>query len=109
MIEKYWGKDGIPEPIVAYPPVDLDPFWGKTPLKERAKQVIYVGRFIPQKRHEIMKKLAVDLPQVQFLSVGGLRETEQEWFEAFSKDLPANYALKPNVPNDELVKLYQRI
>ena len=25
MIEKYWGKDGIPEPIVAYPPVDLDP------------------------------------------------------------------------------------
>ena len=108
MIEKYWGKDGIPEPIVAYPPVNLDPYWSKTPLVDRVKQVIYVGRFIPQKRHELMKKLAVDLPQVQFLSVGGLRETEQQWFESFSKDLPTNYTLRPNVPNDELVKLYQQ-
>ncbi len=107
MIEKYWGKDGIPEPIVAYPPVDLDPFWNKSPLKDRSKQVIYVGRFIPQKRHELMKKLAIDLPQVQFLSVGGLRDTEQEWFEAFSKDLPANYILKPNVPNEELAAIYK--
>jgi glycosyltransferase involved in cell wall biosynthesis len=107
MIEKYWSKDKIPEPIVAYPPVDLDPFWSKIPLKDRLKQVIYVGRFIPQKRHELMKKLAVDLPKFQFLSVGGLRDTEQQWFEDFSKDLPANYKLKPNVPSQELVKLYE--
>ncbi|MGA2680337.1 MAG: glycosyltransferase [Candidatus Bathyarchaeia archaeon] len=108
MIEKYWSKDKIPEPIVAYPPVDLDPFWSKTPLKDRLKQVIYVGRFIPQKRHELMKKLAVDLPEFQFLSVGGLRDTEQLWFEVFSKDLPANYKLKPNVPSQELVQLYEQ-
>lgn len=105
MIEKYWGKDGIPEPIVAYPPVDIDPFWCNSPLKDRIKRIIYIGRFIPQKRHELMKKLAVDLPQFEFVSVGGLRETEDEWFEAFSKDLPTNYALKPNVPGEELTKL----
>jgi glycosyltransferase involved in cell wall biosynthesis len=107
MVEKYWGRDGIPEPIVAYPPVDTEPFWSATPLKDRLKRVIYVGRFIPQKRHELMKQLAVDLPQFNFLSVGGLRETEQEWFDSFSKDLPANYAVKPNVPSPELVKLYR--
>ena len=105
MIEKYWGKDGISEPIVAYPPVDLDPFWCESSLQTRLKRVIYVGRFIPQKRHELMKKLAIDLPQFQFLSVGGLRETEQKWFETLSKDLPTNYTLKTNVSNDDLVKL----
>lgn len=106
MIEKYWSRDGIPEVIVAYPPVDLDPFWCRTPLKQRVKRVIYVGRFIPQKRHELMKKLAADLPGIQFLSVGGLRETEDEWFKEFLKDMPSNYSAKPNVPSDELLKLY---
>lgn len=107
MIEKYWSKDGIPEPIVAYPPVDIDPFWCDTPLTDRLKRVIYVGRFIPEKRHELLKKLAVDLPQIRFLSVGGLRETEAEWFKAFSMDIPSNYTLKANVSGEELVELYR--
>ncbi|HYA77273.1 MAG TPA: glycosyltransferase [Verrucomicrobiae bacterium] len=105
-IEKYWSKDGIPEPIVAFPPVDLELFWCKTPLVERTKRVIYVGRFIPQKRHELMKKLAAEIPKIQFLSVGGLRETEEEWFKEFTKDSPTNYVAKPNLPSNELLKLY---
>lgn len=104
VIEKYWGKFGI-SPIVAYPPVDLDLFWCNTPLKERPKRIIYVGRFIPQKRHEMMKKLAIDLPQFEFISVGGLRESDEKWFEDFSKNLPANYILKPNLPGKDLTQL----
>ena len=54
-----------------------------------------------------MKKLAVDFPQFEFVSVGLLRDSEASWFEIFSKDLPANYYVKPNLPEDELIKLMQ--
>ena len=41
------------------------------------------------------------------LSVGLLRDTEQAWYEGFSKDLPANYTLKPNLPEKELTQYLQ--
>ncbi len=107
MIQRYWGPIGISEPVVVYPPVNLDAFWCDEPLKERTKQVAYVGRFIPQKRHTIMKQLAADLPNYEFVSIGGLRDTEKEWFKRFSEDTPKNYTLKPNLPIDELVKTVQ--
>jgi glycosyltransferase involved in cell wall biosynthesis len=68
---------------------------------------VYIARFIPQKRHEILKQLATSFPQLQFVSIGLLRETEQTWFENFNKDLPANYSLKPNLPEKELITLLQ--
>ncbi len=107
MIERYWGPLGISEPIVIYPPVNLDDFWCSKPLSERKKRVTYVGRFIPQKRHEIIKKLASELPEYEFVSIGGLRDTEEAWFKAFSEETPKNYILKPNLPMDDLVRTVQ--
>ena len=104
--EKYWGKFGVKNPEVAYPPLE-GRFWSDKPLNQRAKRVLYVGRFVPQKRHEIMKKLAADFPQFEFVSAGLLRDSEEGWFGEFSKDRPANYNLKPNLPEEELIKLFQ--
>lgn len=106
MTQKYWGKFEVAEPVVAYPPVE-DQFWSNKPLGERAKRVVYIGRFIPQKRHELMKKLAAEFPTFEFASVGLLRDTEEAWFEEFAKDLPSNYVLKPNLPEAQLVALLQ--
>jgi glycosyltransferase involved in cell wall biosynthesis len=106
MTEKYWGIFGIKNPVVAYPPVE-ECFWSDKPLTERAKRVLYVGRFVPQKRHELLKKLAIDFPQFEFVSAGLLRDSESTWFEDFSKDLPANYTIKPNLPEEELISLFQ--
>lgn len=106
MTENYWQKFGIKNPIVAYPPVEKK-FWSDKPLNQRAKRVLYVGRFVPQKRHEIMKNLAVDFPKFEFVSAGLLRDSEQSWFENFSKDIPANYIVQPNLSEEELVKLFQ--
>ncbi len=106
MIQKYWGKFGIPEPVVAYPPVE-EPFWSNKPLNQRVNRVVYVARFIPQKRHEILKQLATSFPQLQFESAGLLRDTEQGWFETFSKVLPVNYRIAPNLPEKELISLLQ--
>jgi glycosyltransferase involved in cell wall biosynthesis len=54
-----------------------------------------------------MKKLAADFPQFEFVSAGLLRDSDQSWFENFSKDLPANYTVKPNLPEDGLIALFQ--
>ena len=102
--QKYWGKFGIVNPIIAYPPVET-PFWSEKPLAERVNRVVYTARFVPSKRHEILKQLSVYFPQLQFVSVGLLRDTEQAWFENFSKNLPTNYIVKPNLPEKELITL----
>jgi glycosyltransferase involved in cell wall biosynthesis len=107
MIERYWKSYGVKDPIIVYPPVNLANFWCDKPLSERRKRVIYVARFIPMKRHEIMKKLAADLPSYEFVSVGGLIEGEKGWFNKFSENLPQNYALKTNLPGSELVEMLQ--
>ena len=106
MTQKYWSKFGIREPVVSYPPVE-EPFWSDKPLSKRAKRVLYVGRFVPQKRHELLKKLAVDFPKFEFISAGLLRDSEAAWFEDFNKNLPANYRALPNLPEEQLIKLFQ--
>jgi glycosyltransferase involved in cell wall biosynthesis len=103
-IQKYWGKLGIIDPVIAYPPVET-PFWSEKPLTDRVNRVVYTARFVPLKRHEILKQLSLDFPKLQFVSVGLLRDTEQAWFEEFSKNLPSNYTVKPNLPEKDLTTL----
>ena len=104
MIERYW-KTRVKDLIIVYPPVNVENFWCDKPLSKRCKRVTYVARFIPIKRHEIMKRLAADLPAYEFVSVGGLINTEKAWFNRFSENLPSNYSLKPNLPGPELLSM----
>jgi glycosyltransferase involved in cell wall biosynthesis len=104
-IERYWKRHGVKDPVVVYPPVNLDKFWCEKPLSHRCKRVIYVARFIPVKRHEIMKKLAAELPDYEFVSVGGLIDSEKAWFNKFQENLPPNYSLKTNLPGLELLEI----
>ena len=106
-LKRYWKSHGVIEPIVVYPAVNLEKFWCDKLLSERQKRVTYVARFIPVKRHEIMKRLATDLPAYEFVSVGGLIETEKVWFNYFQKNLPSNYILKTNLPESELIDILQ--
>jgi glycosyltransferase involved in cell wall biosynthesis len=106
MTEKYWNKYGIREPVIVYPPVE-EAFWSNKPLNQRTNRVLYVARFIPGKRHEILKQLAISFPNLQFVSAGLLRNSEEGWFENFKKNLPTNYTLKPNLNESDLVKLFQ--
>jgi len=100
-----WKTYGTKTPDVIYPPVNLDKFWCTKPPSERRKRVVYVARFIPTKRHEILKKLAKDLPDYEFMSIGGLIESEKAWFENLSSDLPPNYSLKTNLPGPQLLDI----
>lgn len=102
---KLWKRHGIVDPIVVYPPVNLERFWCKKPLTQRRKRVVYVARFIPAKRHEVLKRLAADLPAYEFVSVGGLIEAEKDWFNKFQTELPQNYTLKTNLPTSDLLEI----
>jgi glycosyltransferase involved in cell wall biosynthesis len=105
MIMRYWKTHGVKDPLVVYPPVNLENFWCDKPLAERRKRITYVARFIPVKRHEIMKKLAAALPAYEFVSVGGLIDAEKVWFNKFSENLPHNYSMKTNLPGPDLIKI----
>jgi glycosyltransferase involved in cell wall biosynthesis len=105
MIEHFWKSHNVKEPIVVYPPVNLEHFWSDKAPSERRKRVIYIARFIRTKRHEIMKKLAADLPEYEFASVGGLNDGDKSWFNKFSENLPQNYTLKTDLPNSDLISI----
>ncbi len=106
-IALYWKSHGVKEPVVVYPAVNLEKFWCDKPISQRRKRVVYVARFIPVKRHEILKRLAADLPDYEFVSVGGLIDAEKAWFERFSQNLPLNYSMKTNLPGPELLNILQ--
>ena len=106
-IERYWKNRYVRDPVVIYPPVNLSKFWCDKPMSERKKQVVYVARFIPAKRHEIMKRLALDIPDCEFISIGGLIDAEKAWFDDFNKNLPPNYSLKTNLPGNQLLEILQ--
>lgn len=104
---RFWKQHGVKDPVVVYPPVNLEKFWCDKPLSQRSKRVVYVARFIPIKRHEILKSLASELPEYEFVSVGGLIDAEKAWFNRFQQDCPPNYSLKTNLPGPELVEILQ--
>jgi glycosyltransferase involved in cell wall biosynthesis len=104
-IQRYWKRHGVKEPVVVYPPVNLEKFWFDKPISQRQTRVVYVARFIPIKRHEILKRLAADLPGYEFVSIGGLIDAEKEWFDKFQENLPKNYTLKTNLPGPELLNI----
>jgi glycosyltransferase involved in cell wall biosynthesis len=106
-IERYWSNSGVKTPVVVYPPVNLANLWCDKPLPERQRKVVYVARFISTKRHELMKRLATELPNYEFVSIGGLTEAEREWFSQFSQNLPPNYSLKTNLPDTDLIQTLQ--
>ena len=106
-ITRYWKKQSLKDPVVVYPPVNLSRFWCNRPLSLRKKRVVYVARFIPAKRHEIMKRLASDIPDCEFISIGGLIDEEDSWFEKFKENLPSNYTLKTNLPENQLLAILQ--
>jgi len=102
IIKEVWGRLCTPEPIVVYPPVDINVFMCDKPLEERERRVVYVGRFHPDKRHGLMKKLAIEFPKYKFVSVVGVTEGMKKQFQHFSKNLPKNYVLMQNIPHKDL-------
>ncbi len=105
-IERLWGKYGIPEPTVVYPPT-LGRFDSSHAFEERQDRVLSVGRFSPFKRHEILKALAYDFPDIAFLSVGSYSKAYQLYSHNLLEGSPPNFSIRFGVSQTELARQYE--
>lgn len=101
-----WSKYGIPEPSVIYPPT-LRKFDSSLGWEERKNQVLCVGRFAPFKRHEIMKELAGELPDIAFLSVGSYVRAHDLYTRHLLDRSPPNFTVLFGASLGEMAENYQ--
>ena len=52
-----------------------------------------------------MKRLATDLPDYEFVSVGGLIDAEKAWFDQIQRKPAFKLFLKTNLPGPELLEI----
>ena len=92
------------EPIVVYPPVDVQKFNSEKDWREREDKVINIGTFIPFKRQIILLEIARLLPKIKFVLIGWLENRDSKYFQNIINNKPENVEVLHNVPDDTLVK-----
>ncbi len=100
--------------VVIYPPVQSIPINAKTKKK---KQILSVGRFtsvFQAKKQEVLidaflkAQAQGEFRGWELVLSGGLIESDRQYFEKLaSRIADTSIRLLPNIPNDELVRLYQ--
>ena len=104
-ILKVWGDNGIPEPKVVYPaPLERPP--SNIGWDNRENRVLYVARFAPFKRHELLRDLARRMPHVEFVSAGSYSSVHQEYVRSLLSNRPTNYSFRFNISQNDLMGLY---
>lgn len=108
LVEESWGRPGI----VIYPPVSVTDI---KPLKKK-KQILSVGRFygyLREKKHDFLidsfKKLDSEnkLSDWSLHLVGGATDGDRSYLKELKNQAKnANIFLHPNLPFDDLKKLY---
>jgi glycosyltransferase involved in cell wall biosynthesis len=76
-------------------------------LRSRPKRAVYLARIAPEKRHEVLKSLATQLPEYEFISAGLYQPIHYTYFEHLVNQLPSNYKVFLNLPPLEIKKLLE--
>lgn len=94
---------------VVHPPVNIDRF-SYPPEAPKEKVVLTVGRFSPEKRYEVVPRIAKLCPDYEFIIAGTItsRSVVDKLEEQLSFHHVINVRLMPNVPVDRLKSLYAR-
>ncbi len=96
-------------PEVLYPPVDIERF-ATPPYPQKDRLVVTVGRFSPDKKLEIIPRVARLCPDYVFCVVGTV--TSKVSLDKFRKEIAAsgvsNVRIIVNAPISELRELYSR-
>jgi glycosyltransferase involved in cell wall biosynthesis len=98
-------------PIVVYPPVEVETFSAAAEGKKREEMVVSCGRYSPEKNYEYMLEAAKRLTNVKFAVVGSFSgEKSTKYYEKLcsmkSEKSLANVELLKTVPFRDLLKLY---
>ena len=100
-----WGNNNIPEPKVVYP-APLERPASNMGWDNRENRVLYVARFAPFKRHELLRDLARRMPHMEFVSAGSYSPAHKEYVRSLMINHPKNYSLRFNVSQRDLMELY---
>ena len=92
------------EPIVVYPPVEVQKFHSETDWEEREDKVVNIGTFIPFKRQIILLEIARLLPKIKFVLIGWLENRDSNYYQNIINNKPHNVEVLHNVPDDTLIK-----
>jgi len=102
-----WGKYSIPEPLVLHPP-PMRKLNSHANWDQRDRAVLYVARFSPFKRHEILRQLSEGMPDVEFHSVGSHSPSYESYFTRLNQAKTDNYHLHVDASSQVLERLYER-
>jgi glycosyltransferase involved in cell wall biosynthesis len=98
-----WGRYGIPDPTVLYPPT-LREFDSSAGWEKRSSRALSIGRLVPFKRHEIMKQLALKLPDVDFVSAGSHVAIYDRYLRKLMAESPTNYRIWMGISAEDLCR-----
>jgi len=82
------------EPLVVYPPVDVQKFYSNRRYSERENKVVTVGVFVPWKRLHLFSEIAERLPNIQFVIIGKISKDHRDYYENLCMHLPENLTIK---------------
>ena len=99
------------EPIVVYPPVDIDDFIKVAGNRDREYRVVSCGRYSPEKRYEDVLNVAGKLPRARFTIIGSLSGKVSKPYVEKLRDMKKrlhldNVDILVDVPRDEQVEIY---
>ncbi len=88
-IREQWKR----EAQVVYPPVQQ---LGDS--QQKICKVVYVARFVPEKRHDVFFQIARSLPDYHFVAIGGLASEFRGFLRNLVHSKPTNVELLVNAP-----------
>jgi glycosyltransferase involved in cell wall biosynthesis len=90
------------EPVVLYPPVDVERFHSDKDWSDREDKVVTIGTFLPFKRQHILLEVARKLPETQFVIIGNISEDYRDYYEKLILQHPNNVKIIPNASSDQI-------
>ena len=94
-----------------YPAVDMADYRCSTPLHERERAVVSVGRFTPSKRQLEQIQLAEHLPDLPFHIIGFANASSASYYQRCEEYVRShgltNVHLHPDIPYNEIIALLQ--
>lgn len=101
------------EPIILYPPVDIDDFSKVSGNVDREDMVVLCGRFSPEKNYELALNVAENLPEINFKIIGASSGRISEVYyrklrKLLDKKRLRNVDLLVNASRNLQIKIYSR-
>jgi alpha-1,2-mannosyltransferase len=105
-IKKVWNIDST----VIYPPCPQYsfPLEDKIKIEKDTKTVCTLGRFVPEKKYDIILQIAKQRPQLKFELIGGVAEDKISYLNNLKNKAPKNVTFHVNATENQKIEILKR-